>query len=125
MEIPIFAFSPFPWSTLPCTTKFSLSTPLPRKQSSWGQHGAHLGHVGPRWAYVGTIDLAIRVFVMNIHTEIRKSLFGCAYYSTTCLEIAKIIGHDWKPSWTLIPLLQCQIFLPGKIYILRGKFVKL
>ena len=23
---------------------------LPRKQSSWGQHGAHLGSVGPRWA---------------------------------------------------------------------------
>ena len=23
---------------------------LPRYQSSWDQHGAHLGHVGPRWA---------------------------------------------------------------------------
>ena len=23
---------------------------LPRYQSSWGQHGAHLGPVGPRWA---------------------------------------------------------------------------
>ena len=23
---------------------------LPREQSSWGQHGAHLGPVGPRWA---------------------------------------------------------------------------
>ena len=22
----------------------------PRKQSSWGQHGAHLGPLGPRWA---------------------------------------------------------------------------
>ena len=22
----------------------------PREQSSWGQHGAHLGPVGPRWA---------------------------------------------------------------------------
>ena len=22
----------------------------PRKQSSWGQHGAHLGPAGPRWA---------------------------------------------------------------------------
>ena len=22
---------------------------VPRKQSSWGQHGAHLGPVGPRW----------------------------------------------------------------------------
>ena len=23
---------------------------MPRQQSSWGQHGAHLGPVGPRWA---------------------------------------------------------------------------
>ena len=26
------------------------SASLPRYQSSWGQHGAHLGPVGPRWA---------------------------------------------------------------------------
>ena len=38
--------------------KFNRSSPifclqgrrLPREQSSWGQHGAHLGPVGPRWA---------------------------------------------------------------------------
>ena len=23
---------------------------LPRQQGSWGQHGAHLGPTGPRWA---------------------------------------------------------------------------
>ena len=36
----------------------------PRQQSSWGQHGAHLGPVGPRWApcwphepcYLGSCD---------------------------------------------------------------------
>ena len=27
-----------------------VSAGLPRQQSSWGQHGAHLGLVGPRWA---------------------------------------------------------------------------
>ena len=27
-----------------------LSEQIPRWQSSWGQHGAHLGPVGPRWA---------------------------------------------------------------------------
>ena len=31
----------------------------PREQSSWGQHGAHLGPVGPRWAYVDPRNLAI------------------------------------------------------------------
>ena len=31
-----------------CVTK--LSHYEPKQQSSWGQHGAHLGPVGPRWA---------------------------------------------------------------------------
>ena len=26
-----------------------LNSSLPRSQSSWGQHGAHLGPVGPKW----------------------------------------------------------------------------
>ena len=34
---------------------------LPRYQGSWGQHGAHLGSVGPRWAHDGPLNLAIRV----------------------------------------------------------------
>ena len=29
---------------------YSTSCRSPREQSSWGQHGAHLGPVGPRWA---------------------------------------------------------------------------
>ena len=36
----------------------NVSGSLPREQSSWGQHGAHLGPVGPRWA---NMSLAIRV----------------------------------------------------------------
>ena len=32
----------------------------PRYQSSWGQHGAHRGPVGPRWAPSWPINLAIR-----------------------------------------------------------------
>ena len=31
-------------------TPISYPNRQPRKQSSWGQHGAHLGPVGPRWA---------------------------------------------------------------------------
>ena len=42
-------------------TGTSLFTCLPRKQSSWGQHGAQLGPVGYRWALVGPMNLAIRV----------------------------------------------------------------
>ena len=30
--------------------KYDLIWSLPRYQSSWGQHGAHLGPIGPRWA---------------------------------------------------------------------------
>ena len=33
----------------------------PRYKSSWGQHGAHLGPVTPRWTHVGPMNLAIRV----------------------------------------------------------------
>ena len=41
---------------------------LPRQQSSWGQHGAHLGLVGPRWAHVGPMNLATRV-VTGMHQD--------------------------------------------------------
>ena len=34
----------------PSSNFFRFPTVLPRQQSSWGQHGAHLGPVGPRWA---------------------------------------------------------------------------
>ena len=33
-----------------CKDPRSKNTIPPRSQSSWGQHGAHLGPVGPRWA---------------------------------------------------------------------------
>ena len=33
-----------------CPTKACTLLSIPRKQSSWGQYGAHLGPVGPRWA---------------------------------------------------------------------------
>ena len=41
-----YPFTLFPW--------------CPRKQDSWGQHGTHLGPVGPRWAHVSPMNLAIR-----------------------------------------------------------------
>ena len=44
--------------------KFTINTC--KKQSSWGQHGAHLGPVGPRWAHVGPINLAIRAVYITL-----------------------------------------------------------
>ena len=38
---------------------------VPRWQSSWGQHGAHLGPVGPRWAPCWPHGLAIRVLMVS------------------------------------------------------------
>ena len=38
----------------------NLYTRDPREQSSWGQHGAHLGPVGPRWAPCWPNESAIR-----------------------------------------------------------------
>ena len=32
---------------------------LPRRQGSWGQHGAHLGPIGPGGLHVGPMNLAI------------------------------------------------------------------
>ena len=33
---------------------------VPQIANSWGQHGAHLGPVGPDWTHVGLMNLAIR-----------------------------------------------------------------
>ena len=40
----------FPAQMASCAEMTSQCAQGPRKQSSWGQHGAHLGPVGPRWA---------------------------------------------------------------------------
>ena len=34
----------------PQAVRLGIKMIVPREQSSWGQHGAHLGPVGPRWA---------------------------------------------------------------------------
>ena len=41
-------YIPVTFSLHTLVSKYPVYTP--RKQSSWGQHGAHLGPVGPRWA---------------------------------------------------------------------------
>ena len=51
---------------------------LPRWQSSEGQHGAHLGPVGQRWAHVGPMNLAIGVVSRYVFTHCRCCmLMGC------------------------------------------------
>ena len=48
------------------TRKCISKNKLPRKQSSWGQHGAHLGPVGPRWPHFGPMNIAISVDISFI-----------------------------------------------------------
>ena len=45
----IFTLPP-PWSIYIVVVSWNILWYQPRWQSSWGQHGAHLGPVGPRWA---------------------------------------------------------------------------
>ena len=35
---------------------------LPWEQGSWGQHGAHLRPIGPRWPHVGSMNFAFWVY---------------------------------------------------------------
>ena len=50
---------------------------IPRQQSSWGQHGAHLGPVGPRWApcwphepyYQGTFLWGIQIIADAVTSQ--------------------------------------------------------
>ena len=39
----------------------------PREQSSWDQHGAHLGPAGPRWAHTGPMNPVIRDPIICTH----------------------------------------------------------
>ena len=52
------------WNLLikfPTLSNFDIIATLPRQQSSWGQHGAHLDPVGPNGPHVGPMNLAIWV----------------------------------------------------------------
>ena len=70
----------------------------PRKQSSWGQHGAHLGPVGPRWApcwhhepcYQGDSVACDnpREGSSGMHTRNN----GCYWLSTLHADVARICG---------------------------------
>ena len=62
----------------------------------WGQHGAHLGPVGPRWAHVGPKNLAIWVYtpwhgqwyMKNIHSLPKQASCGTSvvYTGSVCCE---------------------------------------
>ena len=94
---------------------------IPRLQSSWGQHGAHLGPVGPRWApcwplepcYQGLYSLQLaafntssddRVGYERIMTETERlscwKLFlsgcteGCYHNNLWCRQWWKSQQHD-------------------------------
>ena len=71
----------------------------PRKQGSWGQHGAHLGPTGPRWApcwphescYPG-YDLCRWNFMAMPSTEIA---FFRRYNRPLAPDICRLIDVDW------------------------------
>ena len=51
---------------------------LPRKQSSWGQDGAHLGPVGPRWTpSLAPLNLAIGVSYNKLKRKHNKTMRIC------------------------------------------------
>ena len=49
-HIPQGCFSGTVTISWPSASEGILKNKLPRSQGSWGQHGAHLGPIGPRWA---------------------------------------------------------------------------
>ena len=95
---------------------------LPREQSSWGQHGAHLGPVGPRWApcwphepcYQGMMQILSTLWILiGIRTRIsvsevlsRRQVFSTLYMMTSSNETifritsplcGEFTGHRWMP----------------------------
>ena len=56
----------------------------PREQSSWGQHGTHLGPVGPRWAPCGRHEPScyLKYFVLEIRFNV--SCHRCTDELTIC-----------------------------------------
>ena len=76
----------------------------PRQQSSWGQHGAHLGPVGPRGAYVGPMNLAIRDIIWNHHWPMSSFLVVFVAYELTVgffvmLHDTTGLGQHWFMLW--------------------------
>ena len=60
----------------------------PRKQSSWGQHGAHLGPVGPRWAPCWPHEPCYQ---------------GCYSDYFPLLEAVLIVIVMWQSMWQILP----------------------
>ena len=110
-------------------TKYDLIWSLPRYQSSWGQHGAHLGPVGPRWAscwshepcYQGIYpqeqrDLflqntdyeSINPFVMSPKLHITQDVSGSVRGVQPC---SKVIGIFFNTKiWWLVSMHTYEIF---------------
>ena len=71
----------------------------PRKQGSWGLHGAHLGPTGPRWApcwphepcYQGRLELMVTLLCDVITAESNNYVF---IQLNCCVEILITLLHD-------------------------------
>ena len=81
-------------AALPFVMFYYHHTNLPWQQSSWGQHGAHLRPVGPRWApcwphelgYLGVHEHWLQPMPVNYATFIRDMVRRNLYIKTkTCM----------------------------------------
>ena len=77
---------------------------FPRKQGSWGQHGAHLGPTGPRWAHVGPINFAIWVTLYVA--------FKCVVYVTVKFCVVC--------SYRMRRLCDCQFVCSYRVYVITN-----
>ena len=92
--------------------------PPPWYQGSWGQHGAHLGPTGPRWApcwphelcYLGTHSRRKRTHV-RIHFHKIRSIFK---WEAQTREIQKkgviFFRHNFAKVWKWVKLCICLLF---------------
>ena len=72
----------------------------PRQQSSWGQHGAHLGPVGPRWTPCWPHELAIRLYTEEatyvIYESTRRDINIDKLYLLNIYHMAMIKQNNVK-----------------------------
>ena len=63
---------------------------LPDSKVHGAQHGAHLGPVGPRWAHVGPMNLAIRAVRLNPYVPMyHRDLLSLLTRLIQCISISR------------------------------------
>ena len=88
----------------------------PIKQSSWGQHGAHLGPVGPRWAPCWPHEPCYRDPCETTHVLLVKLMIASKMHGLPLLQKARPAEHmitSWqiqgrnKNLWYIVWIIDC------------------